>query len=252
MLPHEMEALWLHSIDWLCMPACLRCRQSSANKTQRGLAALFCVRCHQMRWEGFSLKQRAWLYITNQRRTYEEQPLLLYTLASNRGVLPAGTQLQLPALNEDERSLQETPCRLHVPAVVVLCSARGDASKQGLAGATAAAVPPGSDSSSTGPGMQLLDQVAGDLTACTLEDVFSALKEGMFDAASLSRDAADVLLHRSMAAGDDELLLMLVQADVCLRCSQLALQALLSYAHKVSHMLMHNTVVHLQESCIRY
>jgi hypothetical protein len=186
-----------------------------------------------MRWAGFSLKQRAWLNITNQRRTYEEQPLLLYTLASNRGVLPAGAQLQLPPLNADERCLQDTPCGLHVPAVVVLCSARGDASKQGLA---AAAMPRGSDSSSIGPSMQLLDQIAGDLTACTLEDIFSALEEGMFDAASLSRDAADVLLHRSMAAGDDELLLMLVQADVCLHCSQLSLQELLGYACKVSHV----------------
>jgi hypothetical protein len=36
-----------------------------------------------------------------------------------------------------------------------------------------------------------------------------------------------------MDAGDDELLLMLVQADVCLRCSHLALQLLLDYACQV-------------------
>lgn len=51
---------------------------------------------HQVRWAGFSLKQHAWLNITNQRRAYKEQPLLLYALASNSGVLPAGRQLQLP------------------------------------------------------------------------------------------------------------------------------------------------------------
>ncbi|WIA32445.1 hypothetical protein OEZ86_003267 [Tetradesmus obliquus] len=32
----------------------------------------------KVRWQGFSLKQRAWFNITNQRRAYEEQPLLLY------------------------------------------------------------------------------------------------------------------------------------------------------------------------------
>jgi hypothetical protein len=36
-----------------------------------------------------------------------------------------------------------------------------------------------------------------------------------------------------MAAEDDELLLMLVQADVCLRCSMSALQLLLHYACQV-------------------
>lgn len=44
------------------------------------------------------------------------------------------------------------------------------------------------------------------------------------------------LLHRSMEAGDDELLLMLVQADVCLRCSHSSLQLLLDYACQVRRM----------------
>jgi hypothetical protein len=154
-------------------------------------------------------------------------------LGSNSGVLQAGAQLQLPPLSNDEEGLQETPFQLCVPPVIILCSARSDASKQGAAAATAAK----NWDSSTGTAVYcvpLLDQVAGDLTACTLEDVFSLLEEGVFDASSISQAAADALLQRAMAAGDDELLLMLVQADICLRCSQLALQLLLGYACQVS------------------
>jgi hypothetical protein len=170
-----------------------------------------------VRWTGFSLKQRAWLNITNQRRAYEEQPLLLYTLASNSGVLPAGAQLQLPALKiNDSRCLQEVPCQLFFPPVVVLCSARGDSTgKQAPTRHTGAAAGWDSSNGAAVCCSQLLDQVTGDLTTCTLEDIFSGLEEGEFDASSIGQAAADALLHRAMAAGDDELLLMLVQACAC-------------------------------------
>uniref|UniRef100_A0A383WLY0 Ion transport domain-containing protein n=1 Tax=Tetradesmus obliquus TaxID=3088 RepID=A0A383WLY0_TETOB len=187
----------------------------------------------KVRWQGFSLKQRAWLNITNQRREYEEQPLLLYALASNSGALPAGAQLQLPALStEGGECLQETPCKLGFPPVVVLCSARGDAGKPRAAviGATAARW-----NSNAG---------AADLSGCTLDELCSAVEEGDLDASSISQATADMLLHRAMAAGDDELLLMLVQADVCLRCSQPSLQLLLAYACQRNLLPLAETVLH--------
>ncbi|WIA32447.1 hypothetical protein OEZ86_003269 [Tetradesmus obliquus] len=187
----------------------------------------------KVRWQGFSLKQRAWLNITNQRREYEEQPLLLYALASNSGALPAGAQLQLPALStEGGGCLQETPCKLGFPPVVVLCSARGDAGKPSAAviGATAARW-----NSNAG---------AADLSGCTLDELCSAVEEGDLDASSICQATADMLLHRAMAAGDDELLLMLVQADVCLRCSQPSLQLLLAYACQRNLLPLAETVLH--------
>lgn len=151
----------------------------------------------QVRWAGFSLKQRAWLNITNQRRAYEEQPLLLYTLASNSGVLPAGAQLQLPAFASGgvDRCLQDGPCGLLFPPAIVLCSARGSTSKpnpaSALAGLTAA------DGCGSLPrGFQLLEYASHDLASCSLEDVCLLLEEGLLDASSLDQAAADALLHR--------------------------------------------------------
>jgi hypothetical protein len=170
-------------------------------------------------------------YITNQRRAYEEQALLLYTLASNSGVLLAGAQLQLPALNSNDNScLQEVPCQLCFPPVVVLCSARGESTgspSTAVAGAAVAAYL--NNNAEAAPcRVQLLEH--RDLSGCTLEELCFALEEGELNASKLGQAAADALLHRAMAAGDDELLLMLVQAGVCLQSSQLALQLLLSYA----------------------
>jgi hypothetical protein len=191
---------------------------------------------HQVRWAGFSLKQRAWLNITNQRRAYEEQPLLLYVLGNNSGVLQAGAQLQLPALNTgDKGCLQDTPCQLCFPPVVVLCSARGGVGKPNSAAPGAIAAHWDSTGAAAACSVQLLQDCAADLPSCTLEELCSAVEEGALDASSISQAAADALLQRAMAAGDDELLLMLVQADVCLRCSQLALQLLLGYACQVSY-----------------
>ncbi|WIA32448.1 hypothetical protein OEZ86_003270 [Tetradesmus obliquus] len=167
----------------------------------------------KVRWAGFSLKQRAWLNITNQRRAYEEQPLLLYTLASNSALAP-GAQLQLPAFGtEDGGCLQETPCRLGLPPVVVLCSARGDASKPSAAVIGATAARWNSNAGAADCVVQLLREGAADLSGCPLDEICSAVEEGDLDASSISQATADALLHKAMAAGDDELLLMLVQAD---------------------------------------
>lgn len=188
-----------------------------------------------MRWGGFSLKERAWLNITNQQRAYEEQPLLLYTLASSSGVLPAGKQLVLPRF-ASFCTVTYTPRGLHFPPAVVLCSVKGSANKPspGAAAPTSAAVADG-PRESPWDGLELLECVCvcRDLASCTLEEICLLLEEGHLDTTNMGRAAADALLHRSMAAGDDELLLMLVQADVCLRCSHSVQQLLLTYACQV-------------------
>jgi hypothetical protein len=190
-----------------------------------------------VRWGGFSLKERAWLNLTNQRHAYEEQPLLLYALASSSGVLPAGKQLLLPSF-ADFGVDGCAPHGLLFPPAVLLCGVKGTAvtSKTSAAAAAptgaSALVLPGGFRESLPGGLQLLE-CATDLAACTLEEICVLLEGGQLDAASLGQAAADALLHRSMTAGDDELLLMLVQADVCLRCSHSALQLLLTYACQV-------------------
>jgi hypothetical protein len=191
-----------------------------------------------VRWGGFTLKQRAWLNITNQRHAYEEQPLLLYTLASNSGVLPAGRQLQVPGFASfgADSCLQDAPCGLIFPPAVVLCSVRSNASKStppAAASAAASALTAADGFRDSFPGGYPLLEYATDLASCTLAELCLLLEEGMLDASSLGQVAADGLLQRAMSARDDELLLMLVQADVCLRCSQAALQLLLAYACQV-------------------
>jgi hypothetical protein len=155
---------------------------------------------HQVRWTGFSLKQRAWLNITNQRRAYEEQPLLLYTLASDSGVLPAGAQLQLPAFASHgvDSCLSDGPCGLLFPPAIVLCSARGSASKPHPAAAPASATGlTAADGCGSLPrGFQLLEYASYNLASCSLEDVCLLLEEGLLDASSLDQTAADALLHR--------------------------------------------------------
>ena len=89
------------------------------------------------------------------------------------------------------------------------------------------------------PGGCPLLEDAPDLDSCTLAELCLLLEEGMLDGSSLGQVAADALLHRAMSARDEELLLMLVQADVCQRCSQAALQLLLNYAR----------MVRLQQAC---
>jgi hypothetical protein len=216
-------------------PALMQCQVCSCLTCPSHLPATSCPTSHhQVRWAGFSLKQRAWLNITNQRRDYEEQPLLLYTLASNSGVLPAGRQLQLPgfALFGGNSSEQSAPCGLVFPPAIVLCRVRSNTSKHNPpAGASPLMAADGFRDSFPG-GCPLLED-APDLESCTLADLCLLLEEGMLDASSLGQVAADALLHRAMSARDDELLLMLVQADVCLRCSQAALQLLLNYACQV-------------------
>jgi hypothetical protein len=157
----------------------------------------------QVRWAGFSLKQRAWLNITNQRSAYAEQPLLLYTLASNSGVLPPGAQLQLPGLSSaDGSGPQEAPCQLVFPPAVVLCNARGDTTKLTPAAAsavstiTAQTIHQNGRGDSMPGGLQLLAVDTDNLATCPLEDVCFALEEGMFDASNLGQAAADALLHR--------------------------------------------------------
>lgn len=189
----------------------------------------------QVRWSGFTLKQRAWLNITNQRKTYEEQPLLLYAIASNNGVLPECSLVQMPGYATGPAALQNAPGQLFFPPALVFCSSKSHANKHNPAAAVAgsAAGATAADGSSMPGGLQFLEVHMDDLAYSPLEDVCYVLEEGMFDASSLSQAAADALLHRSMAAGDDELLLMLVQADACLRCSHGALQLILDYAYQV-------------------
>jgi hypothetical protein len=187
-----------------------------------------------VRWAGFSLKQRAWLNITNQRRAYEEQPLLLYALASNSGVLPAGRQLQLPGFASFgcNSSEQSAPCGLLFPPAIVLCGVRSHTNKPNPPAAASALMAADGCQDSVHGGCPLLEEVP-DLESCTLAELCLLLEEGMLDTSSLSHVAADALLHRAMSARDDELLLMLVQADVCMRCSHAALQFLLSYTCQV-------------------
>ena len=161
---------------------------------------------HQVRWGGFTLKQRAWLNITNQRRAYEEQPLLLYTLASNSGVLPAGRQLQVPgfaSFSPSDSSLRVAPCGLLFLPAVVLCSVRSHASKPPPPAAASAAVlaPTAADGfRDSFPGGYPLLEYATDLESCTLAELCLLLEEGMLDASSLGQVAADALLHRAMSA----------------------------------------------------
>lgn len=140
-------------------------------------------------------------------------------------MLPAGKQLQLPGLAfcDTDSGLQG----LLFPPALVLCSIRGKGSKP-----AAVVVADGCRDSLQG-GLQMVEFALNDLASCNLEDISVLLEEGHLDVASLDKAAADMLLKRCMAAGDDELLLMLVQADACLRCSMMPLQQLLEYACKV-------------------
>jgi hypothetical protein len=64
----------------------------------------------------------------------------------------------------------------------------------------------------------------------TLQQIYTNIEEGVLDPSGLDAAAARDLLSRVMLAGDDELLLMLVEAGMGSALSPVCLQQLLQYA----------------------
>jgi hypothetical protein len=64
----------------------------------------------------------------------------------------------------------------------------------------------------------------------TLQQIYTNIEEGVLDPSGLDAAAAGDLLSRVMLAGDDELLLMLVEAGIGSVLSPVCLQQLLQYA----------------------
>jgi hypothetical protein len=64
----------------------------------------------------------------------------------------------------------------------------------------------------------------------TLQQIYTSVAEGVLDPSGLDGTAARDLLSRVLLAGDDELLLMLVEAGMCAALSPVCLQQILQYA----------------------
>lgn len=165
----------------------------------------------QVRWSDFTRQQRFYLNVTNQRRLYYEQVLLVFRLRGNHGYLLPGEDIQLPYTATRRDVETEQPFFSHViclrPAREVSASGAGDAVNK--------------QSSFTS---------ARPLNSYSLPEICMALEDGVFSPAELGRRDANELLRRSIAVGDDELLFMLVDGGVGACCCQPTLQLLLQYA----------------------
>eukprot|EP00878_Enallax_costatus_P018130 GHUV01019076.1.p1 GENE.GHUV01019076.1~~GHUV01019076.1.p1 ORF type:complete len:309 (+),score=91.45 GHUV01019076.1:3193-4119(+) len=160
----------------------------------------------KVRWGDLTLKQQFYLNVTNQRLMYEQQVLHVYKFIDNNGITHPGQEVQLPYSPPQQLSSIQ-PYYSHI-----LC------------------LHPASRSSVSGGGnsMDLQKQAVG--ARLGLQEIYSGLEDGSFNPKMLTITEADALLHRAMAAVDDELLFMLFEADIAGHCSRPCLQLVLQYA----------------------
>jgi hypothetical protein len=188
----------------------------------------------QVRWS-FSLQQRVWLNFTNQRRAYQEQALTVWRA---QRPLSSGFELSLPVPASSESAGKG----FGAPAygyVLCLCTARG-----------AAGVTAGGPGRAASIAALLMHSKDSNSATATLQQIYTNVEEGALDPAGLSSTAARDLLSRVMLAGDDELLLMLVEAGMGAALSPVCLQQLLQYAMLeelpwLAQLVVHSTQVEL-------
>lgn len=137
----------------------------------------------------------------------------MFRLRGNHGCLQPGEELELPYTSQRSEAATEQPYFSHV-----MC----------LRPAKDAAASPAGSAGGSGAGQ--LSDAARALSSYSLAEVCTALEDGIFDPAELDRSNADDLLGDAIAAGDDELLFMLVDGGIGVSCSQPSLQLLLQYA----------------------
>lgn len=181
------------------------------------------------------MKQRLYLNVTNQRRIYQEQVLVVFRLSGDHGLVSPGEEIQLPYTAVPVEQAGGQPYFSHV-----LC------------------LRPVSDDSLSGAGCltpttkQRARKDPNSLCSCSLLEIYMALENGTFDPLQLSIAAADSLLKRAMAAGDDELLFMLVEAGTGACSSLPCLQLLLQYAQyedlpQLAQQVLQQTAVELTQ-----
>lgn len=165
----------------------------------------------QVRWGDFTLKQDFYLNVTNQHFIYEEQVLHVYMFIDNHGIIQAGESVKVPYAPEQQLS-SSRPYYSHVVCL-------------------STSLHPVSGSSVSGPGnnIDLQNQAAGPVRL-GLQEIHSGLEDGSFDPSKLSVVEADTLLNHAMAAGDDELLFMLLEGGTASSSSRPCLQLVLQYA----------------------
>ncbi|WIA08146.1 hypothetical protein OEZ85_007602 [Tetradesmus obliquus] len=167
-----------------------------------------------VRWS-FCLRQRVFLNFTNQRRPYQEQALTVWRA---HRPLSSGFELSLPVpLNsESAGSGSGAPAFGYV---LCLCAARGaTAGSAGGPGRTASIA------------TQLMHSKDSNPATATLQQIYTNVDEGVLDPSTLDATAARDLLSRVLLAGDDELLLMLVEAGMGTALRPVCLQQILQYA----------------------
>uniref|UniRef100_A0A383VLG3 Uncharacterized protein n=1 Tax=Tetradesmus obliquus TaxID=3088 RepID=A0A383VLG3_TETOB len=167
-----------------------------------------------VRWN-FCLRQRVFLNFTNQRRPYQEQALTVWRA---HRPLSSGFELSLPVPSNSESAGSGSGA----PAfgyVLCLCAARGAAA--GSAGG------PGRAASIAA---QLMHSKNSNPATATLQQIYTNVDEGVLDPSTLDATAARDLLSRVLLAGDDELLLMLVEAGMGSALGPVCLQQILQYA----------------------
>ncbi|WIA28220.1 hypothetical protein OEZ86_010778 [Tetradesmus obliquus] len=167
-----------------------------------------------VRWS-FCLRQRVFLNFTNQRRPYQEQALTVWRAHRPHS---SGFELSLPVPSNSESAGSGSGA----PAfgyVLCLCAARGaTAGSAGGPGRTASIA------------TQLMHSKDSNPATATLQQIYTNVDEGVLDPSTLDATAARDLLSRVLLAGDDELLLMLVEAGMGTALGPVCLQQILQYA----------------------
>lgn len=178
------------------------------------LPACFLLPSLQVRWS-FCLRQRVFLNFTNQRRPYQEQALTVWRAHRPHS---SGFELSLPVPSNSESAGSGSGA----PAfgyVLCLCAARGaTAGSAGGPGRTASIA------------TQLMHSKDSSPATATLQQIYTNVDEGVLDPSTLDATAARDLLSRVLLAGDDELLLMLVEAGMGTALGPVCLQQILQYA----------------------
>lgn len=186
----------------------------------------------QVKWL-LSFKQRAYLNITNLRKAYQQQPMLVWRLYHT---LKPGAEILLPPALPPAGSPTNLPWFDYI-----LCIRLSSSATTGLLGnaqSSTAAVLAG----------KLLCGADIDPATCSLQLIYAGLEEGTYDPTVLSAAGASDLLSRVMLAADYELLTMLVDAGIGECCTQPCLQLLLQYAQleglpQMAHVVVQRTNV---------
>lgn len=151
--------------------------------------------------------QHFYLNVTNQHFLYEEQVQHVYKLIDNHGILQQGENIRLPSAPQQQLSSKQ-PYYSHV-----VC------------------LHPISRSSTSGGGSTMdLHKYAAGPVRLGLQEIYSGLEDGSFDLRKLSIIESDTLLHRALAAEDEELLFMLLESGDSPHFSRPCLQLVLKYA----------------------